>query len=461
MSDEQRRALERGAARGEAEARVRALAARVRAGELPRERVELAAWCGDEVARAVAPVGEIPDSIFEWLVGVERFGREAQIRVLAAVAHERVVERSAAARVLASVDAWLDCPCDPHARAVGRALDATPLFHTTVPTRAAALAVLRPGPWVKALEHVDADARMLRADLLERIASWAFAPRPVDAKLAAKAAALPDESLASFGGTEFQVLRGCGITPLGYGPLDEVLAFDDVLGRAVTVQHHTTWSALDAGWNDYLATSDPTRVVHANVRRVLRHGAAPDGRTVFLAHEVVHGEPLAAWLSGDHSLPARCGLARGVALGVGACHSAGLVLACLSPDVILVRAGSPLILELGFARWVAAHANDPEDVDPPRSYLGSPPEVLRGERATPASDVFAVAAVAHHVIAGEPPFPGAGIDQLRAIIQEEARALPASVPPSLVHVLRRGLAKKPEERPPLAELLRTLEELTP
>ena len=51
MSDSRLRELERLAALGDREARVRLLAERVRGGDLPRERLALAAYLGDPAAR--------------------------------------------------------------------------------------------------------------------------------------------------------------------------------------------------------------------------------------------------------------------------------------------------------------------------------------------------------------------------------------------------------------------------
>lgn len=54
MSDQRIRDLERQALTGDREASVRLLTERLRAGDLARERLELAAYCGDEMARTLA-----------------------------------------------------------------------------------------------------------------------------------------------------------------------------------------------------------------------------------------------------------------------------------------------------------------------------------------------------------------------------------------------------------------------
>ncbi len=85
MTDRALRELERRARGGTREDEAAWLAARVRAGDLPRERVELAAWCGHEGARAVAGVGAADDLDLEgWLRGLSRWRRAPARAALAA-----------------------------------------------------------------------------------------------------------------------------------------------------------------------------------------------------------------------------------------------------------------------------------------------------------------------------------------------------------------------------------------
>lgn len=86
MTDTRRRQLARSAAQGDLDARVRLLLERVRAGELPLERVRLAAWLGDARALAVVGAGSVrpePEDISAWLLELAGHGsREAVVRAL-------------------------------------------------------------------------------------------------------------------------------------------------------------------------------------------------------------------------------------------------------------------------------------------------------------------------------------------------------------------------------------------
>ena len=59
MADVRLRDLERAASTGDPSARAELLNARLRVGTLDRQRVELAAFCGDEAARLVVPLSGI------------------------------------------------------------------------------------------------------------------------------------------------------------------------------------------------------------------------------------------------------------------------------------------------------------------------------------------------------------------------------------------------------------------
>ena len=78
------------------------------------------------------------------------------------------------------------------------------------------------------------------------------------------------------------------------------------------------------------------------------------------------------------------------------------------------------------------------------------PEQARGERATPASDLYALAVVAFELLTGKRPFERES-STAEAIAHVSAAIPPAShsnprLPPELDDVLARGLAKEPEHR---------------
>ncbi|MBX3472327.1 MAG: hypothetical protein KF878_36210 [Planctomycetes bacterium] len=126
--DERRRDRERAAAQGDLAAAVEALRHRLRAGELPEERLELLVFLGDEVAAAA--LGRVVDP---WPTDEQerrtrardlaRWGTECLGRAGAALARAGL-SLNGDERVRAAADAidlWVSCPCDEH---VKRAEDA-------------------------------------------------------------------------------------------------------------------------------------------------------------------------------------------------------------------------------------------------------------------------------------------------------------------------------------------------
>jgi hypothetical protein len=132
-------------------------------------------------------------------------------------------------------------------------------------------------------------------------------------------------------------------------------------------------------------------------------------------------------------------------------HSEGLVHGDVTPaNVLFTAEGRPLLADLGIARVVC-------DEDPVRAtpeYVD--PAVAGGSAPGPASDVFAVAAVAFHALTGRPPWVGATAEEtLFAAATGEVpdlRELAPDAPDQLVRVLQRGLCAEPASRGSAAEL---------
>jgi hypothetical protein len=127
VADERQRRLNRDAASGDAEARVRALQEQLRRGG--SGRVELAAYVGDPAARAVLSAPAPPElDLDEWVRGLQRWGKEPCVRAARAavelVREECVRKQPRDADVpglLRRIDAWLADPNDEGADAVHEA----------------------------------------------------------------------------------------------------------------------------------------------------------------------------------------------------------------------------------------------------------------------------------------------------------------------------------------------------
>ncbi len=91
---------------------------RVRAGDLSQPRLDLAAYCGHPAFAAAGKQG--PDRAEAFLVGLVPWGREACVRagVAAFRAAFGATASKPATRCLNALDAWVECPCEDHLRAV-------------------------------------------------------------------------------------------------------------------------------------------------------------------------------------------------------------------------------------------------------------------------------------------------------------------------------------------------------
>lgn len=117
--DHQFRALERQAAQGDLEAQGQLLLLRVRAGDLSRERLDLAVHLHHPPAlralgRADADAGS---TLPAWVIELERWGRPVLVRALVAAAKllDAHVDDDTRRQQLAAAESWCDCPCRSHA----------------------------------------------------------------------------------------------------------------------------------------------------------------------------------------------------------------------------------------------------------------------------------------------------------------------------------------------------------
>ena len=197
-------------------------------------------------------------------------------------------------------------------------------------------------------------------------------------------------------------------------------------------------------------------LTHPNVAVLHDYGevepASPGGdRLVYLVMELVDGEPLSAVLRREGRLtPERTlELLGQVAAGLGAAHAAGIVHRDVKPANLLVRPdGTVKITDFGIA-WSAANATVTRTghVVGTAQYLA--PELVQGQKATPAVDVYAWGTVAYECLAGRRPFDGPDpVEVAMRRVSETPAPLPADVPAPVRELVERTLATDPATRIP-------------
>lgn len=125
-------------------------------------------------------------------------------------------------------------------------------------------------------------------------------------------------------------------------------------------------------------------------------------------------------------------------------HAQGVIHLDVKPSNILIRGNRAMLTDFGFAKDLAL-----ANITAEHSLLGTPgymaPEQFRGVRHDPRSDIFAAAAVAYHMLGGQPPY---GNDSLRFLVGDDSlhlKPLAGEVAP-FAAILARALARDPEKR---------------
>ena len=184
--------------------------------------------------------------------------------------------------------------------------------------------------------------------------------------------------------------------------------------------------------------------------------------------DFVAGPSLADRLAAGRALdPAESvGIARDVAAALAAAHAAGIVHRDVTPGNILLEPGDGARLtDFGIAQG-SVDATAVTAVTAAGQLVGTlrylAPEQLRGEAATPVSDLHALAAVTYEMLAGRPAYPATTPIAL-AGAQARGAARIDGVSRALDEAVRRGLAADPADRQPdvtafAEELLAALED---
>ncbi|UWM50353.1 serine/threonine protein kinase [Streptomyces carpaticus] len=150
-------------------------------------------------------------------------------------------------------------------------------------------------------------------------------------------------------------------------------------------------------------------------------------------------------------------LANGLTLALRDIHTAGLVHRDLKPSNVLLTIDGPRVIDFGIARALEAGPGD--GLTRTGATVGSPgfmsPEQIRGERLTPASDVFCLGSVLAYAATGRTPYGAldSGAHILLFRIAEEEPDL-GGLPERIRGLIAATLAKDPAARPTLEDLER-------
>ncbi|GAA4372767.1 serine/threonine-protein kinase [Actinomadura sp. NPDC048032] len=241
---------------------------------------------------------------------------------------------------------------------------------------------------------------------------------------------------------------------LGRGGMGTVYLGEDRAGRRVAVKMINRELAGEGTFRERFR-----REVTA-ARQVRRFCTAPvmdaelDTDPLYVVTEYIEGPSLESAVAERGPLPGSDleGLAVGVATALAAIHGAGIVHRDLKPANVLLSSTGPRVIDFGIARALDA----PDGPTRTGQFVGTPnylpPELLRGEQVSPASDVFSWGCVVAYAGTGRPPFAGTTVPEIfYRVVHEEPRL--DGLDPGLRDVVAAALDKDPRRRPTVQDLL--------
>ncbi|MBB6396874.1 hypothetical protein BKA00_003788 [Actinomadura coerulea] len=241
---------------------------------------------------------------------------------------------------------------------------------------------------------------------------------------------------------------------LGRGGMGTVYLGEDRAGRRVAVKMINRELAGEGTFRERFR-----REVTA-ARQVRRFCTAPvmdaelDTDPLYVVTEYIEGPSLERAVAERGPLPGSDleGLAVGVATALAAIHGAGIVHRDLKPANVLLSSTGPRVIDFGIARALDA-ADGPTRTG---QFVGTPnylpPELLRGEQVSSASDVFSWGCVVAYAGTGRPPFGGTTVPEIfYRVVHEEPKL--DGLDAGLRDVVAAALDKDPHRRPTVQDLL--------
>jgi serine/threonine-protein kinase len=240
---------------------------------------------------------------------------------------------------------------------------------------------------------------------------------------------------------------------IGSGAMGVVyLAHDPVIDRQVAIKLVLADLLQAADSDDFKArfrreAQAAGSCVHPNIVTVFDfalHGESP-----YLAMEYVEGNSLAQFRTAGQAVPPAqaAAIVQQVLAGLQAAHALGVVHRDIKPaNVLLTAQGAVKITDFGVARLARSGMTQQGAMVGTLSYMS--PEQCRGHAVDHRADLFSTACILHELLFAARPFPGATEAEVMQRLLLEPPVIPPAhaVPPALLQVLQRGLAKNPEER---------------
>src|SRR5690349_20188382 len=256
--------------------------------------------------------------------------------------------------------------------------------------------------------------------------------------------------------------------PIGRGAMGVVWrARDQLLDRDVAIKEVRIADTLT---EEERATAFQRTLREAKTAARLNHPAvvtvydvAEDGGRPWIVMQLVHAQSLDQMLAASGPLSPRraAEMARQLLSALSVAHAAGMMHRDVKPSNVLLGSDDRAVLtDFG----IATFDDDPKHTQT-GMVMGSPgftaPERIRGEDASPASDLWSLGATLYAAVEGHGPFEqrGGAITTMSAIINEDAPGAPAAG--ALGPVIAALLRREPAGRPDAGEAARMITSVLP
>jgi eukaryotic-like serine/threonine-protein kinase len=253
------------------------------------------------------------------------------------------------------------------------------------------------------------------------------------------------------------------VAPLGAGGMGEVYrAKDTRLERKVAIKVLPSGVAASPELRQRFEREAKTISQLSHPHICALYDVGREGETEFLVMEYLEGETLADRLARG-PLPLDQTIRNGIEIAdaLDKAHRQGIVHRDLKPGNVMLTKSGVTLLDFGLAKAMAPSAVGPLTEMPTRAELTQEgtilgtfqymaPEQLEGREADARTDIFAFGCVLYEMATGRKAFSGASQASLiSSIMTSEPSPISTLVPPApplFDRVVRRCLAKNPEER---------------
>lgn len=247
---------------------------------------------------------------------------------------------------------------------------------------------------------------------------------------------------------------------LGSGAVGQTYKANDVLlSRIVAIKILSETGSHDERTIERFKTEAlvTTKLEHAGICKTYALKASSEGR-LFMVMDFIEGRSLALMLSETRSLqlPQFYSLFEQIADALEYAHAQGVIHRDLKPGNIMVSNADgqlkPVIVDFGLVKWLENETSQKQTgtgILLGTSAYMSPEQCTGAKDIDARSDIYSLACVMFECLVGKPPFEGdSSLDVMYKHLNDSFGEIGQikQVPSNLVPLLKKGLAKKRENR---------------